>query len=78
MANLTSWWSSLTIYNKERIANKAVEHKLIDWEGTTHYPNCTRLWHSLSESQQQAIYDHCTDRHGHVLSEWREGTSMSY
>lgn len=78
MKDLTKWWSSLTILNKERIASKAVEHKLIDWHGGTNYPNCTRLWHALSESQKEAIYEHCTDKHGHVLKEWREGESMSY
>lgn len=75
---LIKWWSSLTIENKERIARKIVEHLVPEWEGDTCYPDCTRLWHYLSESQQQAIYEHCTDRHGHVLKEWKEGDSMSY
>jgi len=75
---VNKWWSSLTVENKERIARKVVEKVLPDWDGGTNYPECTRLWHNLNEEQKESVKEHCTDRHGYVAKEWREGESMSY
>lgn len=72
------WWSSLTIAQKERIACKVVEKIVTDWQESITYPACTRLWATLSDEQKQKIHDHCTDDHGYLLKEWKEGNGMSY
>ena len=57
MTKLDNWWTSLKVPEKERIAGKIA--------GTpVSYPECTRVWNSLSTERQQKIYDHCVDRHG--------------
>jgi len=66
MANLDTWWASLTIAQKERIAAKA-NHKPV------HYPECTDWWVAQSKALQEKIHDHCVDSHGYLLKEWMEG-----
>lgn len=77
MANLNIWWSSLTIAQKERIATKAAK-KEGNENADIRYPECSKWWISISEEQRQWIYDHCTDKHGMLLTKWKEGKSMSY
>ncbi|MCQ2334475.1 MAG: hypothetical protein MJZ89_01405 [Paludibacteraceae bacterium] len=78
MANLNDWWSSLTIAQKERIATKVAN---TDPEQPVHriyYPDCTRWWIALSPEHQQQIHDHCTDHHGYLLADWKQGYPLSY
>ena len=75
---MNKWWSSLTIAQKERIACKIADHHVVEWNDTITYPACTRLWTCLPPEIQQKIHDHCTDSHGYLLKEWREGNGMSY
>jgi len=68
---LDQWWSSLAISEKERIAGKLFKSDVT-------YPRCTAHWLSLDEEIKQKIHDHVTDKHGHVMTEWKEGVTASY
>ena len=75
---LDIWWASLTIVQKERIAGKIAD-KLSDGRvREARYPECTNVWNGLPLDRKMAIYEHCTDDHGYLLHEWREGFSFSY
>ncbi|MCQ2229850.1 MAG: hypothetical protein MJZ13_08930 [Bacteroidales bacterium] len=77
MSELDVWWSSLKITEKERIATKAVRNDgKVD--AVVVYPECTRWWISIPEERKQAIHAHCTDVHGLLLPEWKEGKCLSY
>lgn len=71
------WWSSLTIFQKERIAKK-ISKESGDDDADVTYPACTDLWNKLTLRKKITIYYHCTDKHGYLLKEWKEGQSMSY
>lgn len=73
---LEDWWCNLTIAQKERIASKYVS-KHAGVTMTCYYPNCTNLWNSLSDFDKQVIYEHCTDAHGLLLTEYKEGKMFS-
>ena len=75
---LEIWWSSLTISQKERIGGKIMSKQTEGKVNTALYPECSRVWNALSIEQKQAIYDHCTDDHGYLLQEWKEGRAFSY
>jgi len=66
MEDLGKWWSSLTVAQKERIARKAGADNYT-------YPACTAYWQSLAEERRAEIHDHCVDKHGYLLKEWKEG-----
>ena len=73
--NLEIWWSSLTIAQKERIARKGLAKAHPDAqvnEDEVRYPACSRWWNSLPDEQKETIHDHCVDRHGYLLLEWKE------
>lgn len=70
------WWAGLTIAQKERIARKAASETGVQME--TSYPACSRWWMTLPEEQKTAIRDHCTDRHGYLLADVKEGKTLSY
>ncbi|MBQ0035008.1 MAG: hypothetical protein KBS77_06910 [Bacteroidales bacterium] len=80
MANKISktdeWWAGLTIDQKERIAKKAAKDYGQQLEVA--YPACSRWWVTLPEEKKQAIHDHCTDRHGYLMPEFKEGKELSY
>ena len=42
------------------------------------YPECTKVWNEVSEEVKQRVHDHCTDDHGLLLPEWKEGKSYSF
>ena len=71
-----AWWASLPISRKERIARKALSKanpgQAVD-ESTVLYPACTVWWGSIDDKQREAIYDHCTNRHGDLQQDWQEG-----
>ncbi|MBR1407227.1 MAG: hypothetical protein IJ578_09915 [Bacteroidales bacterium] len=74
---LETWWSSLTIAQKERIARKAAAKASADGtvdEAAVRYPACTQWWNGLDETTRQTIYDHCVDRHGYLLKDWNDAT----
>jgi len=75
--DLDKWFTSLTVSQKERIARKIVEKGFKTYEKTS-YPSCTRIWNKQPVEYKQSIHDHCTDKHGLLLPEWREGKVMSY
>lgn len=82
---LEIWWASLTIAQKERIARKILNKqnivtKLINASVVLEvdYPNCSNVWNALTLEQKLHIYEHCTDEHGYLLSNWQEGRSFSY
>ena len=62
---LETWWASLSIAQKERIAGKGSSDETMH-----HYPACTAWWISIDESLRDKIYAHCTNRHGYVVKEW--------
>ena len=72
---LETWWASLTIAQKERIARKGQSKTApggeVD-EELVRYPACTRWWNSLDEPLKEKVHDHCVDRHGYLLMEWRD------
>ena len=72
---LETWWASLTIAQKERIARKGQTKTApggeVD-EELVRYPACTRWWNSLDEPLKEKVHDHCVDRHGYLLMEWRD------
>lgn len=70
------WWAGLTIAQKERIARKAAS--LVEVQIETSYPACSRWWMTLPEEQKSEIHDHCTDRHGYLLADFKEGKTLSY
>ena len=71
ITELDSWWSSLTTERKSHIASKVMKRKV-------DYPESTEVWQGLSEERKQAIYEHCTDKHGFFVDAWQEGWSFSY
>ena len=75
---LETWWASLTVEQKERIAGKIVSKQTDGAVTTCNYPECSRVWNDLPLERRQAIYEHCTDDHGFLLHKWREGFSFSY
>lgn len=78
MNELDTWWASLKVVEKEHIATKATRKDSGDETIEVKYPECSRWWLSISEERKQAIHDHCTDKHGLLLPEWKEGKCMSY
>ena len=72
---LEIWWASLTIAQKERIARKGQSKTApggeVD-EELVRYPACTRWWNSLDKPLKEKVHDHCVDRHGYLLMEWRD------
>ncbi|MCR4701625.1 MAG: hypothetical protein K5757_11915 [Bacteroidaceae bacterium] len=70
---LDTWWVSLTVGQKERIASKANKK-------TTLYPECTKWWMKQESDRKQTIHDHCVDVHGYLLPEWTDkvDATMSY
>lgn len=68
---LDEWWAHLTVVEKERIAGKIFKED-------NKYPQCTNHWLALDNETKQKIHDHVTDKHGHVMTEWSEGFTMSY
>lgn len=74
------WWAGLTIAQKERIATKARSKS--QPAGTpvvpVLYPMCSTWWNSLDEEHKTWLHDHCSDRHGYILTEWTEGWTLSY
>lgn len=74
---LGEWWSSLTVVEKERIASK-IKSKATGKDVKVHYPECTKVWNEVSEEVKQRVHDHCTDDHGLLLPEWKEGKSYSF
>jgi len=77
ISKLDAWWASLTTSQKERIATK-VASRNSDIVTEITYPACTAMWNDLKEEKKQWIHGHCTDKHGYLLPEWKEGQSMSY
>ena len=77
MTELDKWWSSLSTQQKERIATKAARNDG-DTAAVVTYPACTNWWLSIDEARKHAIYQHCTDNHGYLLPEWKEGKTLSY
>lgn len=75
---LQIWWASLTILQKERIANKVINAKADEPMKEVRYPECSNVWNELPIERKHAIYEHCTDEHGMLLHKWREGRSFSY
>ena len=70
MTKLDNWWTSLKVPEKERIAGKIA--------GTpVNYPECTRVWNSLSAERQQKIHDHCVDKHGLLTPEVFDGNPFT-
>jgi len=78
MIDYDKWWSSLTTTEKERIATKAARKAGNPDAPVVHYPACTAWWITVDETRKASIYEHCTDAHGLLLPEWKEGKSMSY
>ena len=75
--SLDQWWAGLTIAQKERIASKAASKRSGNSEQVL-YPECTRWWLGVEAEQKEWVYAHCTDKHGLLLEEWREGKTYSY
>ena len=48
---LDTWWVSLTVGQKERIASKANKK-------TTLYPECTKWWMKQESDRKQTIHEH--------------------
>ncbi len=74
---LDEWWASLTITEKERIASKIASKK----SGRHHhvaYPECTVVWNALDLAHQEKVYAHCTDDHGLLLPEYKNGDTYSF
>ena len=69
---LATWWASLPVYQKERIARKGLKKAGKTDEELVRYPACTSWWISLSEEKQLAIHDNCVDKHGYLVPEWNE------
>ena len=69
--DLETWWSSLAISEKERIALKALSKAGGD-PAMAKYPHCTSWWNALEESRKQKIHNHCVLRHGDVLKDWND------
>lgn len=73
---LENWWAGLTVTEKERIGTKiarnAGHHKAVI------YPECSTWWNRLSMELKLRIYQHCTDDHGLLLQDWKEGEVYSY
>lgn len=72
---LESWWASLPVAQKERIARKGISKASADGKATEEqyqYPACTAWWNALDVMRKQAIHDHCVDRHGYLQAEWNE------
>lgn len=74
---LNIWWASLTINEKERIASKIATREHNGKYTVIHYPECSEVWNELTPEKQQAIYEHCTDAHGLLLKDWKEGRPFS-
>lgn len=74
---LETWWASLTVSEKERIAGKIASKALGGKYVQVHYPECSTLWNELSQEEQEAIYRHCTDAHGLLLQDWKTGHPFS-
>ena len=73
--DLETWWASLAISQKERIARKGISKASPDGkapEEAYRYPACTRWWNGLEAERKQTIHDHCVDRHGYLLPEWKD------
>lgn len=75
---LDKWFTSLTIPQKERIATKIHRSVSDGNDCVICYPECTDVWNNLPVEKKQSIHDHCTDAHGYLLPQWREGNGMSY
>ena len=75
--SLDQWWAGLTIAQKERIASKAASKRSGNPE-QVRYPECTRWWLGADAGQKEWVYAQCTDKHGLLLEEWREGKTYSY
>lgn len=71
---LETWWASLSVPQKERVARKALTKASPDGapaeEADYRYPACSRWWNALPADRQRAIHDHCVSRHGYLLREW--------
>ena len=70
---LEIWWASLSISQKERIAQKGLSKASPD--GTVdldqvRYPACTRWWNGLPDDRKQFIHAHCASHHGYLQKEW--------
>lgn len=74
---LAEWWSGLTIAEKERIASK-IATKRAGKETRVAYPECTVVWNSLDMERQEKVHTHCTDDHGLLLAEYKNGDTYSF
>ena len=72
-----TWWTSLTVVEKERIATKLARRNNREAEPVL-YPACTTVWMQTPAEVKQKVYDHCTADHGLIMGEWTEGFTMSY
>ena len=73
--DLESWWASLSITQKERIARKALKKKSADGqvdESLVLYPACSRWWVALDEESRLRIHDHCVTKHNYLQEEWND------
>lgn len=71
--DMESWWASLPVAQKERIARKGMAKAGTPAdESQVLYPACSRWWVGLDEDRKQWIYDHCTGRHGLTQAEWND------
>lgn len=77
MIDLESWWASLAVVEKERIATNAAR-KAGNPNVVVRYPDCTRWWNTIPTDKKVSIHNHCTDKHGLLLPEWKEGYTLSY
>lgn len=75
--DLSEWWSGLAISEKERIASKIASKRAGKAKKVT-YPECTVVWNSLNQEQQEKVYAHCTDDHGLLLAEYKMGDTYSF
>jgi hypothetical protein len=56
-----TWWSKLTIMEKERVASRVFGQDV-------KYPECTGVWLNLDEEKKRWVYEHCTtDNFGNVV-----------
>ncbi len=74
---LDEWWSSLAITEKERIASKIASKKAGKALNVV-YPECTAVWNTLDLERQEKVYAHCTDDHGLLLPEYKNGDTYSF
>ena len=68
--DLETWWASLPVKEKERIARKGLMKAGVTDANLSYYPACTRWWESLDVERKNSIKTHCEASHGDIVREW--------